>query len=98
MSNLNVSDEAVVAQETLRSRITELHIDLLKAAKELMIVFDENQTGLGRHSGTIMGLLEDLSNDSSDDQAVKMLRKILTLNMQIIKDHQNGTMTVPKSR
>lgn len=78
-TKLSVSEEAIQAENNLRTRVIELHKDLLNATKKLLDDYAQNQNGLGRHNASIQALLQDLEDESHDDKSVKVLVRRLKL-------------------
>lgn len=85
-----VTDQAKQALNTLSGNVTELSIDLLNAAKNLMNVYEENKDGLGYHNASIQELLDDLATFTADESKTKILIKRLRIHRKLIEWHINN--------
>ncbi len=74
---INISEEAIASEKTLRSEVKTLHKDLYQGAKNLITVYNENRAGLGYHDQMILQLLEDLASESGETSKVAKLTKVL---------------------
>lgn len=82
-----VSEEALSALEKLIKQIEELQNNVVKDAKSLQAVFDENSSGLGSHSDKIKQLLEMLAVYAEDNGPVKTLTTRLRQTLMIRRHH-----------
>ena len=97
--SLTVTQEAIQATRALRSRVTELHKDLLTATKNLATTFGENQQGLGAHSKSIQELLNDLDSEGNDStEPVKKLTKKLKISADTRQAHLDKNTYTSKKR
>lgn len=86
---MNISDEAIDREKTLRTEVIALHKDLYLGAKNLITVYNENRAGLGHHDQIIMQLLEDLASESSETSKVAVLTKVLKFSAQNRQAHKD---------
>lgn len=96
--SLNVSQEAIQALRAANSKVRELHIELLKQAKSLVLTYGDNKDGLGQHDSSIENLLSQLVDTSGDEVEVKKLVKKLTLSANLIADHIEHDLYKGRSR
>lgn len=87
---INISDEAISREKTLRSEVIALHKDLYQGAKALITVYNENRAGLGYHDQIIMQLLEDLASESGETSKVAVLTKTLKYSAQNRQAHKDN--------
>lgn len=86
---MNISDEAISREKTLRSEVIALHKDLYQGAKKLITVYNENRAGLGYHDQMILQLLEDLASESGETSKVAILTKVLKFSAQNRQAHKD---------
>lgn len=93
-----VSDEALKALEDLIKQIEELQNNVVKDARSLQAVFEENSKGLGSHSDKIKQLLELLATFAEDNGPVKTLtahlRQALTIRRYHVQHSVYGNQKV----
>ena len=88
---INVSDDAIGREKVLRSEVIALHKDLYQGAKNLINVYNENQTGLGNNNAQILELLEDLASESGETSKVAVLTKVLKFSTQNREAHKGNS-------
>lgn len=88
---INVSDEAIDREKTLRSEVIALHKDLYQGAKNLITAYNENSAGLGEHNKDIEQLLEDLVSESGETSKVAVLTKVLKFSTQNREAHKGNS-------
>lgn len=98
--SLTVSEEAILAERELASRLRNLHKDLLVGTKNLATAYQENQNGLGSHSGDIEALIGALVAlaDGGSSVAVKKLVRRLTLSANNRQQHRDNSLYRGRSR
>ena len=91
-SAYGVSDEALSALRNLIKQLTQLQEDILKDAKSLKTVYQENSAGLGSHTQAIEQLLDMLVTAVEGNGAIKSLISKLTLSYNIRAQHRDNSV------
>lgn len=94
--SLVVTMEAVVAIRALAGHIEELNNTLVSSAGTLLTEYEENKSGLGSHSSSIVALLEDLQRDCSSKKDINLLVKRLRTSADIRQAHIDGSFPISK--
>lgn len=74
-SGVNVSEQAIMQLNNMAAQLQQISDDIHKEVAQLRQVFEENEEGLGSHSGDILSLIEDV--ESAEDDASKPVLKLV---------------------
>lgn len=90
-----VSDEALEVLGNLIGKINTIQKDIAKQAKSLIVVYDSNSNGLGRHAESIQYLIQMLIAYTEDNaplnDLVKRLRKSYLIRSDYVKNNKVKT-------
>ena len=73
--SVNVTEQAIATLNNMAAQLQQISEDIHKEVAQLRTVFEENEAGLGAHSGDILSLIEDV--ESAEDDASKPVLKLV---------------------
>lgn len=95
-----VTEEALAAMDTAAKAMEEITEQLKNDIKQLENIFEENEAGLGAHSGDIRALIEELQviGETASNPVKKLILKMLR-SMLIRRKHiEENKYSQSKSR
>lgn len=78
MAGWQVTEQAIAAMMNMSAQLQELSEKIKQETAKLKSTFEENQDGLGAHSGEIQNLLDDVET-TEEDASKPVLKLVLKL-------------------